>query len=200
MLATQFNNFHLVNIYSCKWKKKFSIGLLVWTQLVLLYLQQIQHLHYEFSDQYEVSVINTCGEWDKFISEFSANNIEVINLNFRYFKILPKTGFLKSRFSYILIILLSFFPLIFLLKNKKPDIFIAHLITSLPIWFLNFLPHSSNFKNFRNAKVKFFRKNLWKFCSSSIKMITCPTIELKNKIENYEIINKEKFFTCLMQL
>ena len=150
----------------------------------------------KFSDQYEVSVINTCGEWDKFISEFSANNIEVINLNFRYFKILPKTGFLKSRFSYILIILLSFFPLIFLLKNKKPDIFIAHLITSLPILIFKFFTFHTHLilRISGMPKLNFFRKNLWKFCSSSIKMITCPTIELKNKIENYEIINKEKIF------
>lgn len=150
----------------------------------------------KFSDQYEVSIINTCGEWDKFTSEFTKNNIDVINLNFAYFKILPKTGFLKSRFSYIVIFILSFFPLIFLLKNKKPDIFIAHLITSLPILIFKFFTlHTRLILRISGMpRLNFFRKNLWKFCSSKIKMITCPTIELKKKIENFEIINKDKIF------
>ena len=157
----------------------------------------------KFSDQYEVSIINTCGEWDKFTSEFTKNNIDVINLNFAYFKILPKTGFLKSRFSYIVIFILSFFPLIFLLKNKKPDIFIAHLITSLPILIFKFFTlHTSLILRISGMpRLNFFRKNLWKFCSSKIKMITCPTIELKKNVKIFLAVGrltKQKNFNYLI--
>ena len=60
------------------------------------------------------------------------NSVNLIDLNFKYFKILPKKGFIKSRFSYIIIYLLSFIPLFFLLK-EKPNKIILHLITSLPL-------------------------------------------------------------------
>lgn len=148
----------------------------------------------KYSDQYEVSVINTCGEWDEFIDEFKKNKIDVIDLNFKYFKILPKTGFIKSRFSYTLIFILSFFPFLFLLKKKKPNILIAHLITSLPLLIFKFF----NFQTHLILRISgmpilnFFRKSFWKFSSSSIKIITCPSLELKNKIINFELFEKKK--------
>ena len=64
---------------------------------------------------------------------FLQNNIQIINLGMDYFKYLPKLGFLKSRFSYILIFLLSFIPLLKLLRKEKPEFIIIHLITSLPL-------------------------------------------------------------------
>ena len=61
----------------------------------------------------DVRLINVCGEWDQYRKTLNKNEIELIDLNFKYFKILPKRGFLGSRFSYMIIFLLSFFPLIF---------------------------------------------------------------------------------------
>ena len=69
----------------------------------------------------DVRLINVCGEWDQHRKTLNKNSIELIDLNFKYFKILPKRGFLGSRFSYIVIFLLSFFPLIFLLKKEQPN-------------------------------------------------------------------------------
>tara|TARA_B100001027_G_scaffold65652_1_gene44558 strand:- start:575 stop:1732 length:1158 start_codon:yes stop_codon:yes gene_type:complete len=150
----------------------------------------------KYSNKYNVSVINTCGEWDKFKKKLSKKKVEVIDLNFRYFRILPKTGFIKSRVSYIIIFLLSFFPLIFLLKKKKPDVFIAHLITSLPILIFNIFNFNTNLilRISGFPKLNFIRRNFWRFCSSGIKIITCPSIELKYKICNLNILNKEKIF------
>ena len=68
----------------------------------------------------------------------SNQNIELVNLSFNYFNILPKNGFVKSRISSLIIILISIIPLIFI-KNKKPDYLIIHLLTSLPLILLNLI-------------------------------------------------------------
>ena len=64
----------------------------------------------------DVRIINVCGEWDQHRKMLKDNSVNIIDLNFKYFKILPKKGFIRSRFSYIVIYLLSFFPLFFLLS------------------------------------------------------------------------------------
>ena len=86
-----------------------------------------------YCKNYEVYIINTCGEWDSHKKLCIENSIHLLNLNINYFKFLPKGGFIFSRFSYFCIYLLSFLPLIFLLKKHKPQILFLHLITSLPL-------------------------------------------------------------------
>ena len=150
----------------------------------------------KYSNDYDVSIINTCGEWDRFKNFFIKNNINVIDLNFKFFNLLPKTGFFQSRFSYILIFFFSLIPLTLLLKKKKPEFLISHLITSLPIFIFRIL----NFKTklilriSGMPKFNFLRKYFWKICSSKIKIITCPSIELKEKIQILKIFNKKKVF------
>ena len=61
------------------------------------------------NNQYSVKIINSCGEWDSEKELFDYHNIELINLGFNYFRLLPKTGFLRSRFSYVIIFILSFY-------------------------------------------------------------------------------------------
>ena len=70
-------------------------------------------------DEYKIKVINACGEWNEQRNLFEKNNIEILDFNFTYFKYLPKKGFLASRLSYIVIILLSIVPLYKILKNEK---------------------------------------------------------------------------------
>ena len=70
-----------------------------------------------------VNIINACGEWDDKKDFFNQNNIEVIDINFSYFKYLPKTGYIGSRISYTIISLLSIIPLIIFLKKKQAKIF-----------------------------------------------------------------------------
>ena len=43
-------------------------------------------------------------------------------------------------------------------------------------------------------KLNFLRKNFWKFCSSKIDIITCPSIELKNKMTKLNILDEIKIF------
>ena len=88
-------------------------------------------------NNYNVKIINVFGEWNDYEKIINKFDIELINLSFNYISYLPKNGFIKSRISYIIIFLISFFPLLKFLKKENNSIFIAHLITSLPL-LLNF--------------------------------------------------------------
>ena len=64
-----------------------------------------------FNENYNVVIINVCGEWDKYRVYLKKNNIEIKDLGFNYFKFLPKEGYIFSRISYLIIFILSFLPL-----------------------------------------------------------------------------------------
>ena len=150
----------------------------------------------KYSQEFEVSILNTCGEWDNFKSEFIRENIEVLDIGPKYFKFLPKKGFIQSRLSYIIIFLFSFIPLLTVLKKKKPNLIIAHLITSLPILIFRLFNFDTKLilRISGMPKLNFLRKNFWKFCSSKIDIITCPSIELKTKMIKLKILDKIKIF------
>ena len=138
----------------------------------------------KYSNQYEVSIINACGEWDEFKDDFLENKIRVVDLGLKYFDLLPKTGFFKSRFSYVLIFLISFFPLVSLIKKEKSEYLIAHLITSLPIFLFKLFNFNTKLilRISGMPKLHFIRKIFWKLSSKNIHFVTCPTLELKKKI------------------
>ena len=140
----------------------------------------------------DVRLINVCGEWDQHRKTLNKNSIKLIDLNFKYFKILPKRGFLGSRFSYIVIFLLSFFPLIFLLKKEQPDIIILHLITSLPLTLLNLFKFKTDFilRISGYPKLNILRKFFWRVSSKKLKIITCPTLDLKRDLENLNLFKQ----------
>ena len=124
---------------------------------------------------------------------FFDNSIKLIKLNFSYFNYLPKRGFLSSRFSYFFIFLLSFIPLIILLKKERPDILFLHLITSLPLTILKLFKFKTKFilRISGYPKLNIFRKMLWKLVSNEIIHITCPTYDLKKNLENQNIFKKK---------
>ena len=143
---------------------------------------------------HEVVLLNACGEWDRFKDRLEKNNIKVLDLNFKYFKLLPKNGYIFSRLSYIIIFILSYFPLKKIIKNNKPDFIIIHLITSLPI-IINL------FNNFKTKlilrisgfpKLNLIRKNFWKFAEGKIEYITSPTKDLINQLINMNIFDEKK--------
>ena len=145
-------------------------------------------------DKFIVKIINICGEWDEYKDIFKKNNIEVIDLNFNYFKYLPKKGFFQSRFSYIIMILFSIIPLYRLLKKDKPEFIVLHLLTSLPLLLLNFFRFETNFiLRISGPKLNFWRKIFWKISSKKIKKITCPTKDLIEQLQNSEIFEKKGY-------
>ena len=140
----------------------------------------------------DVKIINVCGEWDQYKEMLNNNSINLIDLNFKYFKILPKKGFLSSRFSYIVIYILSFFPLYFLLKKQKPNKIVLHLITSLPLTLLNLFKFNTDFilRISGYPKLNIVRKFFWRLSSKKLKIITCPTIDLKKDLENLNLFDQ----------
>lgn len=159
-------------------------------------LNSILSLRKYLSEKVELELFNVFGEWDEFKSILKKKDIKTINLIFKINKYLPILGFYKSRFSYLLIIFFSAYPLFKILKKKKPDILIIHLLTSLPL--LLFKMFNFNTKLVLRIsgfpKLNLFRTFIWKLCRKKIFAVTCPTEELKKKIIELEIFDSNKIF------
>ncbi len=151
----------------------------------------------KYSEDYEVTIINVFGEWSSYKKYLNQNNVNLKNLTFDYYKLLPKNGFLKSRISYIIIFIISAFPLLFFIKNRKPDYLIIHLITSLPLILLNFFKIQTQviLRISGLPKMNLFRKKLWIKSQNKILKITCPTNQLKNDLIYKKIFTKQKVDT-----
>ena len=149
-------------------------------------------------DHFEISIIDAVHEWKEFEDEINEKKIDLIYLNKNSFlNSFKKDGFLRSRFAYFYIFFKSFFPLIKILQEKKPDYLIIHLITSLPLFLFTF-------KNFNTKlilrisglpKMTFFRKLLWKLAVKNVHKITCPTFGTYKNLSKYEFL-KEKL--CIL--
>ena len=148
----------------------------------------------KYSQNYDVRIINVFGEWSEYQNKIEENGVKLENLTFNYSSILPYKGFLKSRFTYILIILISIIPLAILLIKKKPDYFIAHLITSLPLVLFNLLKTKTKLvlRISGHPKLNFFRKKLWTRSSNKIFKVTSPTNELLKDLIVSKIFQSEK--------
>ena len=148
----------------------------------------------KYSEDYEVAIINACGEWDKYLDYFKENHVKIINFKYNFFKYLPKHGYVQSRFSYIIIFLLCFFPLIKLIKSSKPDFFIAHLITSLPLMVMNLFKTDTKFilRISGMPRLNLIRKSFWKVVSTKLYMVTSPSIELMNKLISINLFDQNK--------
>ena len=145
---------------------------------------------------YSVKVINVCGEWDDEKRFLKKNNVEVFDLGLKYYAYLPKEGFFKSRFSYMIIIILSILPLFRLFKKKDLDYFVVHLITSLPLILFYFLNLKSKLilRISGFPKLNFLRKKLWSILSKKIFQCTCPSTELMNQLKAKKIFSPGKLF------
>ena len=150
----------------------------------------------KYNNKNEIYMINACGEWNDYKKFFFDNSINLINLNFHYFKYLPKRGFVSSRFSYLVIFILSFLPLLILLKKHKPDIIFLHLVTSLPLTILRLFNLDTEFilRISGYPKLNFLRKFFWKSISNKIKFVTCPSYDLKKQLEALNIFSDKKIF------
>ena len=149
----------------------------------------------KFSKKNYCSIINFFGEFNVYKKELENNQIQTVNL-FENFIInnLPKYGKIKSRFSFILIFILSFFPLKNLIKKEEPDFLIVQLITSLPMILLLFFKFRTKFilRISGLPKLNIFRKTLWKIALKNFHLVTCPTESTYNYIKSLNIIEPEK--------
>ena len=141
----------------------------------------------------DVRIINVFGEWTEYEKYLNEKKVQLENLTFYYQKLLPKYGFLQSRLSYFLIIILSFFPLLFLLKKSKPDYLIIHLITSLPLILLNFFKFKTKtiLRISGYPKLNFLRKKLWKISESKIFVLQVLQLNLKMNLLKIRFLMKK---------
>ena len=72
----------------------------------------------------------------------------------------------------------------FLIKNKKPNFLIIHLITSLPLIMFSFFKFKTKLilHIAGHPKLNFIRKIILKFASKKIFKVICPSYELKSML------------------
>tara|TARA_B100000767_G_C19750369_1_gene530535 strand:+ start:1093 stop:2232 length:1140 start_codon:yes stop_codon:yes gene_type:complete len=148
----------------------------------------------QFSDKYEARIVDSLGEWNFKINE--NNKKYFISTNKDIFKILPKYGFLKSRISYLIIFLFSFFSIKKVLKKYRPEYFLAHLILPLPLILFKFYNFETKLiiRISGKPKLNFFRKFLWKNTSDIVYKVFCPTEDTKKTLIEQKIFKPEKIF------
>jgi len=144
-------------------------------------------------------ILNIVGEWNEYEKYLKSKDIKLTNLinSDTFYKSLPRNSYFKSRISYLLITLVSFYQLYKFLKSKNEnDIFIIHLISVLPL----FLSLLFNFKcKFvlrisGYPKLNFFRKFLWKLSNKKLSAIMCPTLDTQNYLIQKGVFDKKKCF------
>ena len=140
-------------------------------------------------------IINVVGEWNnkkENLENFGINFVDLKNKNL--INKLPKLGFIKSRFTYLIILLFSIRKLHNLLRKDKPDFLIIHLISVIPLILLILFNYNTKFilRISGYPKLNFFRKFLWKLASKKLKYITCPTILTINLLKDKKIFDFNK--------
>ncbi len=143
-------------------------------------------------------IINTVGEWNQFKNIIDEKNIKLVNFieSKSLYKSLPRYSYLKSRFSYMLIFILSILKLYkFLNKRTKNDIFVIHLISSLPLLLILLFNFKCKFilRISGYPKLNFFRKLLWKLCKNKLSIILCPTEDTKKNLISKKIFNFQTY-------
>ena len=146
-------------------------------------------------NSYDVSLLDTMGEWKLYKEEITQSKVNIkkinsLNMNFD----LNKSGYFKSRLYFIFIFIFNFFPLLKLLKVKKPNFLIVHLLTSLPLTLLLFFQFKTKFilRISGLPRLNFIRKILWKLIGKKIFLVTCPSKETLNYINKLNIFDSKK--------
>jgi len=143
-----------------------------------------------------VTIIDAIGEWKNYRKIINPK-IEIINLSKKdIIEFLPKKGFFKSRLSYALIFVLTFFKLLNLINKEKPDYIIAHLLTSLPIFLTLIITNKTKviIRISGLPKLNFIRYIFWKLFSKKIYRVTCPTTSTYEYLKKTNIFDKNKLF------
>lgn len=149
----------------------------------------------KYSNKYCTYIINFFGEFNRFNKKLRDKKLTFLNYyHENLYKKFPSEGKIKSRFSFILIFLMSFFPLKRLLKKEVPDYLIIHLITSLPLVLLVFFKFKTKFilRISGYPRMNFFRKILWRLALRKIYLVTCPTQNTFKYLISLNLVDKSK--------
>jgi glycosyltransferase involved in cell wall biosynthesis len=148
----------------------------------------------KYSKIYKATIINSIGEWNKIIN--NKNKEVFLNSHLNLYEKLPKYNFIKSRFSYLIVSLICFFQLKKILLVKKPDIFIAHLLISVPLLLFKIFKFKSKLiiRISGKPKLNYLRKKIWQLSSKNVYKVLCPTEDTKNLLISENIFTKDKIF------
>jgi glycosyltransferase involved in cell wall biosynthesis len=149
----------------------------------------------KFSKNKVPYIIDVFGEWIPYYEEINNKEIKIIKLyKYNLKKFLPKGSFIKSRISFILIFLFNFYSLISLIKKEKPQILIAHLITSLPVILASLINLETKIilRISGYPKLNILRRFFWKIFSKKIYKVTTPTKETYDLLTNSNIFDNKK--------
>ena len=147
-----------------------------------------------YSKNLKASIIDTLGEWKNHQKEIEKHNISLIKIN-NLKNFFPKYG-IFMRLNYIKCFIFNFFPLLKLLKTKKPDFIVVHLITSLPL-LLKYLFKFETQIILRISgypRLNFLRKFFWKLVSKDISIVTCPTKGTYDYLRKIKVFNNSKIY------
>ena len=153
-----------------------------------------------YSKNFNCHIINFFGEFNIYNLDSKFKNVNFINYFSKVLiKLLPKRGKIFSRFSFFVLFSLSFFPLKNLIQKEKPDYLIVHLITSLPLILLILFKFDTKFilRISGTPKLGFIRKVFWRIALKKIHLITCPTINSLEFLQNSNIVKKNKIHLLL---
>jgi len=152
-------------------------------------------LNYFSKERFKPEILDAYGEWEKFYNKNSKDFIKFHRLTkFSFLHKLSSEGFVLSRLKYIIIFLISFFPLKKYLENKKPEYLLIHLITSLPL-FLNLIFKFESRIILRisgKPKMNFLRYIFWKIALKKVYKITFPTYETLNNFKKLKVTEDHK--------
>jgi len=142
-------------------------------------------------------IINVFKEWDHYETVTKMNKIQIINLSTQLdINYLPKGGFLKSRFIYVLVFFFSVTKLHLLIKKDKPDYLLIHLITFVPLFLLLIFNYKTQFilRISGYPKMNLLRKIFWRLINKKIYKIICPTFNTKKILLDKKIFDSNKLF------
>ncbi len=141
---------------------------------------------------FEAKIINVIGEWDHINKKYRIDLLSTI----KFYKFIPKEGYLSSRFASLLIFIFSFIPLYLFLKKTKPNFLIIHLLTSIPMMVNNFFKLKTKIilRISGLPRLNIFRKFFWKLSKKKISFVTSPTLETKQKLIKLKLFDEKKLF------
>ena len=148
----------------------------------------------QYSQIYKAKIINAIGEWND--SDINQNKELFYSSGLNIYQSLPKYGFIKSRFTFLIIFFRSWYKLKKILITEKPTYLIVHLIVSLPflLFFFNNFKTKLILRISGKPKLNFIRLFVWKLINNKIHKIFCPTEETKELMINLKIFDTKKIF------
>lgn len=140
-------------------------------------------------------IIDAVGEWDSKKNYLAENDIKIVKLyNFNLIRYLPKYGYIKSRFTYFVICLLTIYKLHSFIKRHKPDYLIVHLLTYIPLFLLSIFNYKTKFilRISGYPRLTFIRKLFWKLVGKKLYLVTTPTKFTAKMIIEKKVFEKNK--------